>query len=201
MFRYFHIFDYMDLSKYFTAVELEELTHIYKWNGVVKSSATSYLKQFSKEFDEKAMSNYVAVRDKITVESVLQEWNTDKFFGITKGNMVHFYSEEWALGKKLNPSNEWQAGIIQFWIDLPSHYILVNAELKMYSHILDICGTCDVVLYNTKTSKYVLVDYKTNKDLWSSYGLINIFPYEYVANNYYKYSLQLSIYEIMLNDI
>lgn len=191
----------IDFGKAYEKLDFDELTHRYTWDSVVKSSATAYLKRFVKPFDAKGMAKVIARREGIDVLDIEHAWKLDNFFGISKGNMIHFFSEDWSLGRKLRPKNEWQAGIIQFWLDLPKHFVFIHAELKMYSYTLDICGTCDVLLFNTLTGKFVLVDYKTNKDLFTSFGFLDIFPYTIPDNNINKYGLQLSIYEIMLNEI
>lgn len=191
----------INLIEKYKDLEFEELTHTYKWKEKIKGSATGYLKQFCNPFDVGSAAIRVALREEVDVLEIKNRWRLDNFFGISKGNMVHFYSEDWALGKKTDPLNEWQAGIIQFWINLPKHYVLIHAELQMYSYMLDICGTCDAILFNTLTGKFVLVDYKTNKDLFTSFGTLKLFPYTIPDNNYNKYGLQLSIYEIMLNEI
>ena len=70
----------------------------------------------------------------------------------------------------------------------------------MYSEELDICGTCDVLLYNTITGKYILLDYKTNKALFTSFGFLKFSPESIPDSNFNKYALQLSLYQIMLEE-
>lgn len=191
-----------DLS--YPGLEFTELTHTYKYNGAVKSSVSNYLKQFIHPFDVIKESNRVALRDNLNPDELRRDWKMDNFFGITKGNKIHFFAEEITdikKGIKLIPKDEWQAGVIQFWIDLPKHYIIVYSELRMYSWYLDICGTCDILLYNTITGKFVLADYKTNKSLFTSFKSLKLFPYNIPDSNYNKYRVQLSLYEIMLNEI
>ena len=40
----------------------------------------------------------------------------------------------------------------------------------MYHKKYKFAGTCDTLLYNTHTGKYILTDYKTNEDLFKNFA-------------------------------
>ena len=59
--------------------------------------------------------------------------------------------------------------IMKFWGDLPPHVIPIIMEAKMYHKEQLYAGTADGILYNTLTGKYIIIDYKTNIDLFKNY--------------------------------
>ena len=56
-------------------------------------------------------------------------------------------------------------------------------------------GTADIILYNTKTNKYIIADYKTNEDLFKNFKgkkLNGVFS-KHLENGYNKYQIQFSL--------
>jgi hypothetical protein len=64
-------------------------------------------------------------------------------------------------------------------------------------------GTADIILYNTKTDKYIIGDYKTNKDLFKNYkGKKMLLPFNGLLDcPLSKYKLQASYYQILLEQM
>ena len=64
-------------------------------------------------------------------------------------------------------------------------------------------GTADGTLYNTITGKYILIDYKTNIDIFKNYkGQTMLAPFEHLLDSpFNKYQIQLSYYQILLEQI
>ena len=58
---------------------------------------------------------------------------------------------------------------MKFWRDLPTYIIPVFTELQMYHLKKMYAGTADIILFNTKTEKYIIADYKTTKDLFKKF--------------------------------
>jgi hypothetical protein len=54
-------------------------------------------------------------------------------------------------------------------------------------------------LYNTLTGKFILADYKTNRDLFKNFASKKLlYPFNFLLDNpYNKYQLQLSSYQIL----
>ena len=69
----------------------------------------------------------------------------------------------------------------------------------MYSEELGIAGTSDIILYNNKTGKFIIADYKTNEDLFKNFkGKKLLSPFNFLLENAYnKYQLQLSMYQLL----
>ena len=69
----------------------------------------------------------------------------------------------------------------------------------MFSETLRIAGTSDIILFNNKTGKFIIADYKTNEDLFKNYkGKTLLAPFEDLLDSpYNKYQLQLSMYQLL----
>ncbi len=119
----------------------------------------------------------------------------------------------------LIPTRTKEEAIIKFWDDLHPNLHFVLAETKVYSGShenavklnQDYAGTFDLLMYyhdenNPKNSGLVIMDYKTNVDLYKDFSRQNnkmLYP---PFNNMYNenlslYTLQLSCYQIPLEDI
>ena len=95
---------------------------------------------------------------------------------------------------------KFEEAIVNFWNDLPSTVIPVVMELQMYHKEYMFAGTADILLYNTVTNTFIIGDYKTNKDLFKNYkGKTLLSPFKNLLDNpYNKYQLQLSFYQLLL---
>lgn len=107
-----------------------------------------------------------------------------------------------------------------FLTELPSSYHLVLNETKVYSgknpnlalNLKEqLCGTFDMLYWydgdgNTSKAGFVVFDYKTNTSLYNDYSRKNdimmLKPFEKMFQEAYsEYSIQLSLYSLMLEDI
>ena len=83
-------------------------------------------------------------------------------------------------------------------------YLIPNVgfEVRTFSKDFGYAGTCDLLFYNAKTKRFVIADYKTNKDLFKNFrGQVMLPPFHYMLDmplNHYQ--LQLSFYHILLEE-
>ena len=127
------------------------------------------------------------------------------------------YNKEKGWLVPIHPKEE---AIVKFMNDLPKSYHLVLNEAKVFSGLNpnkdmnpteQYCGTFDMLYYydgdgDKSKSGLVIFDYKTNKDLYSSYarsqGKMMYPPFdELYTESLGNYTLQLSAYQIPLEDI
>ena len=73
----------------------------------------------------------------------------------------------------------------------------------MYSPRLNYSGTGDIMLYNTRTGKVKIADWKTNRDLFNNFkGKRMLEPFEYLLDHAMNhYMLQLNLYKMLLEDM
>ena len=176
-------------------------------------SVSSLLKYFYEEFDTETMAENWSKSRKLPIEFVKAAWAGEGDIANTHGSRVHLIGENYVKYKFLGdkritmiphylPIDKQSLGAIQFIEDLPDYLIPVAVELAMFNEELWFCGTCDGILYNTKNGKLIVYDFKTNKTLTGKYGKSPLFKInperKLTQNNFGKYTLQFSFYQILL---
>lgn len=120
----------------------------------------------------------------------------------------------------LVPIHPKEESVIKFMDDLPDSYHLVLNEARVYSGknpnpdlnlSEQICGTFDMLYYydgngNEDKAGCVILDYKTNSDIYKSFsrsrGKMLYPPFDDLYDEPLSiYTLQLSLYSLMLEDI
>ena len=188
------------LTQSFNKLEFDEKNHIYRVDGEIFPSTTKMLKAFHKPFDQDAVAGFVAGKGKFKGMSkwqVLNLWQEQRDFG----TRTHLFGERYVY-ECIKPSNDSELGIVQWWMDLPKKYVPVKLELQVYSEVYKYAGTADIILMNTETGNLVIADYKTNaSDIHKSYGKMKD-PFKGIMKDtaFNKYQLQMSHYEIPLNE-
>ena len=192
------------LKSFFNGLTFIEETHKYFVNDEpIKMSVSGKYGRYGIPFNKLEKSQSVANREGRTQESVLKEWDAAGKKAIDIGNKAHLFGELYAFNRSLKPKTKYDKAIVKFWNDLPSHIVVVATELQMYHKEFMYAGTADIILYNTKTGKYIIGDYKTNKDLHKNFANQKLLgPFCNILDTpLNKYQLQLSYYQILLEQI
>lgn len=186
------------IHKYFSELDFNEERHEYKYRGKKFSSVSKYIKGFTKPFDAEKIAGFVAKNRGVTKDDILQEWENIKNEACDKGNRVHHFGEFYH-SHNLNPSDGYEEAVVNFWADIPKHIIPVINELQMFSEELGIAGTADILLFNTKTGKFIIADYKTNKDLFKNHKKQKLLAdFDFLLDMpLSKYEIQLSFYQLL----
>lgn len=130
----------------------------------MKYSVSGLIKKFVPYTDWDGVAERVAERAKIEKE-VIQHGK--KLLISLVRRIRHIYLVKYPINRKLKGDTQLKKAVEKFWNELPSHIIPLNMELKMYHKIFKFAGTMDLLLYNTKTKKLFIADYKTNKGPYS----------------------------------
>lgn len=189
---------------FFRDITFDEEAHIYHVDGVpTTGSVTNRIKRFYLPFDAKKKSYEISLRDNIPQEEILASWKNAGDVAIIKGNKAHLFGELYAFNRNLRPQSQFDVAIMKFWEDLPDFVVPVLTEARMYHKKYLYAGTADILLYNTKTGKYIVGDYKSNKDLWKNFqGQKMLTPFTDLLDcPFNHYQLQLSYYQILLEQI
>ena len=199
-----------ELKNKFNGLSIDEQTHTYTYKGNVLPSVSSIIEGLSEEFDTLKHATRVAKKEGVTVETIIKRWEDGNKLSCDNGHSVHDFGENYVNKKYfqgsdvsvLFSSNGQEEAIIKYWNELPNYYLPIILELKMYSKIFGYAGTCDILLYNLKTRKFVIADYKTNIDLFKNFkGQTMLPPFEYLLDMPYNhYQIQLSLYELLLEE-
>lgn len=108
----------------------------------------------------------------------------------------------------IHPKEE---AVVKFYEDIPKCIVPILAETKVYDYDLGYAGTFDILFYYdaeldnkpAEKSGLVIMDWKTNKDLYKNYNGQTLLPpfQDKLDMPLSLYMLQLSLYENCLNKI
>lgn len=196
-----------DLQSLFEGLYFNEQYHTYTVDGKRYPSATSMLNGFVIPFD-RGKAQWVAKSRKITKKEVLREWDENRDAAAYMGTRVHNFAEDYALANitkadNLKPSCNKELGVIQFFMDIRDRYEIISVELRMYSKEYNFAGTADLILYDKEEDKYILADWKTNKDIHKNHANQKLLhPFDDILDTpLNKYTIQLSLYEMLLKGV
>lgn len=181
--------------------------HVYTYNGNVMRGTTGFLHNFVKPFDSDYWSKKKAEQAGITQEEMLAQWDAKRDRSCDLGHMVHDYIEHFYENNstKLTEDEEANLRIAKFhtiYENKLKNLISVGSEIKVFSKKWNLAGTIDkIYLYE---NSIILGDWKTNKEIKTDKSfcfnkLLTPFN-KYKDNELNKYSLQLSIYALLLEE-
>ena len=188
-----------NVNNYFSGLVFDEVRHTYTKQNKKLTPVSYILKKFTEEFDSYKMSALVAKKRNTTQQAVLKEWEHSKNKSCSLGTKVHLFGEKYCRDITLKPTDGYEEAIVKWYSTIPNYIEPLFLELQMYSESLGIAGTADMIFYNKNTGKFVLRDYKTNRDLFKNYKEKRMLkPFDNLLDNpFNKYQLQLSLYQIL----
>lgn len=209
----------------FKPLSFDEKRHVYFWYGVrVKKSVSAKVDEYVEKFDaNKLLSNgktliqaSAAKQSRlqgktITEHELRHTWQTLAKTGCEIGTETHDYMEYYN-GIKIPDTPQKVAGVkFLTWLfsqtfvnkegKLERRYEIIAKELRMYSARFGFAGTADLIVADKMLRTIVIFDYKTNKDLFKTWGYM-LSPFEFLEMHpYNKYQLQLSFYHIIFEEM
>lgn len=185
------------IKEYFKELQFDAQKHSYEVRGKPLTSVSKTISKYVEKVDFDKIAGFVAKKRGITKAEVLAEWEAKKIASCNRGTLVHTFGENYKGMQK--PTNGFEEAIVKFWDNIPDYIEPFLFELQMFSETLGIAGTSDIILFNNKTGKFIIADYKTNEDLFKNYkGKTLLAPFEDLLDSpYNKYQLQLSMYQLL----
>lgn len=196
------------LNKAFGDFTFYSSDHHYEYKGQrIGISVTKFIEEYANEFDSQAVAERVAERDNKSVQEVLDEWKEKNERACEKGTMCHEYIQSiWegniAFGYESNEIIEKlynQAD--NFFIDYRTKLEHLADEFVIGSEEYDIASAIDHIFLNKLTGGLVLVDYKTNSDIYKNerYAKNMKVPLSHLKDTTLNhYFIQLSIYKYIV---
>lgn len=195
--------DYFNYEKF----KFDEASHTYTLDGKTVYGVTSFLNRFVKPFDSDYWSKKKAEEGGITQAEILAQWDAKRDRSCDLGHAVHNWIEDfYEKGKtELTKDAEANERVEKFKLIYESRLKQlesIGSEIRVFSKKYGIAGTIDklyiwegsVIIGDWKTNKAI----KTDKDF--CFGKL-LYPFEkYKENELNKYSLQLSMYQILLEE-
>jgi hypothetical protein len=182
----------------------DPIAHSYKneFTGELYTSATTLIHKFKKPFDSAAVASRIAKREGSTAEEVQAKWKKENDKSKDYGTELHSVIETYLKTGVVKPE---YATFIQSYVDLNvvSRKDELLVEHQLYSHEYKIAGTADLIRVE-KNGGFSVFDLKTNKkfNLFNQYNEYLLHPLDHLtASEYSIYSLQLSLYAFMYQNI
>lgn len=192
------------IKNYFKDLKFKASTHTYEVEGKPLTSVSKTISKYVEKVDFDMIAGFVAKKRTretgiyTTKEQILAEWEAKKINSCNQGTATHNFGENFNVETSV-PKNGFERAIVNFWDNIPDHIEPFLFELKMYSTTLGLAGTADIILYNNKTGKFILADYKTNEDLFKNFKGKKLLPpfNNLLETSFNKYQLQLSMYQLL----
>tara|TARA_Y100000310_G_scaffold337551_1_gene424887 strand:- start:657 stop:1331 length:675 start_codon:yes stop_codon:yes gene_type:complete len=178
-------------------LEFNEEQHEYKLNGEILVSVTQFLDKYFRKFDEDKWSKKFALKDNVSQDTILKEWERRRKRACEYGTYIHEQIENLINEERYNSSLK--------EIEQTKHLLKlfkgdITSEFRIYSEELGIAGTIDCVV--EKDDNVYILDWKTGEKpitKESKYSIKALKPIEHLDDcNYIRYSLQLGLYKYIL---
>lgn len=190
-----------NIRNFFSDLTFEEKGHQYCVGSIpIEKSVSTLIKDYCTPFEEERISKRKAEREGLDQQGLLDTWHNKRDKAISTGKQAHLFGELYPFNRGLRPQSYFDVAIMKFWDEIPSHVIPILVELPMYHKEELYAGTPDGILLNIYTGKLIIIDYKTNEDLFKNFKsqtLLGKFS-GYLDTPYNKYQIQLSYYKILL---
>lgn len=201
------------LLQEFNSLRFNAKEHLYDVGGLNLKPVSNIIKDFVPEFDTIKISGAFARKHNLDQREVIKNWEEIRDEACEKGTDVHDFGERYVLENfdigvkyflppqrkiKLSPK---KMALVKFWDEKPGYLMPVALELRMYLIKYGMAGTADIILFDIRDNSLVIADYKTNKNLFNDFGNL-LGMCSYMPNNpFSKYTIQLSLYQIMLEEV
>lgn len=156
-----------------------------------------------------------------SVQEIIAIWEEKRDAAAAAGTEVHEFGEACCLfwqGREAEINEKYrerilpegfaaqspkEEAVVKWWNDLdPDRYIVVACEGRIVNPILCYAGTFDLLLYDMVDKTFLLKDYKTNEDLFRSFGATMEAPMTPLNNDDIgKYTMQQNMYGMQLDNI
>ena len=146
------------IKEYFKELQFDAQKHSYEVRGKPLTSVSKTISKYVEKVDFDKIAGFIAKRDGIPKSEVLAMWAAKRDNSCSQGTTVHSFGENYFKGKQ--PTNGFEEAIVKFWDNIPDYIEPFLFELQMFSETLRIAGTSDIILFNNKTGKFIIADYK-----------------------------------------
>lgn len=191
-----------DLLEMFSDLKFDEARHLYYVNGENYPSVSKKLEDHYEKFNKKLWLERCAKRDGVPTWELEKQWDNKRDVACDMGHDTHDFLEHYKSGlEHLADIPQKKAGIKFFndYINCKNpRYTIICRELRMCHRIFKFAGTTDMLLWDNIEQCIVVEDWKTNEDLFKTYGYLKA-PFDnYQSNPFNKYQLQFNYYQLMI---
>lgn len=189
----------------FSDLEFEPEQHLYFVKGQpISISVSGKIKKYYEPFDSIGISiETYRAKGFSSPQEQRDSWKAYADERIEIGNKAHLFGELYAFNRGLRPQSNYDIAIMKFWNDLPDFIVPIMVECQMYHKVSLYAGTSDILLFNLKTQKFIIADYKTNGDIFKNFkGKTMLGPFSHLLDMPFShYVIQLSYYQILIEQL
>ena len=188
-------------------IEINRDKHEYKLindKSINFISVTTYIADFFDKFDALKVATRLVTKipkyKHMTIDELLSQWTDAR----DHGTKVHNEIEDYLLDNKTPSEPKALLGIqwLNKHIDDNKHQLF--SEKIIYSKELKIAGSVDLIIKNSQTNDYTIVDWKTNKKITTNSFKNKMGTHPITCDiedcKYNLYALQLSLYRYLLEE-
>ena len=189
----------------------DEESHSYHYGWMKMDGATGWIhKNFVHEFDEDFFSKKVAKREGVSQEEILEKWRKKNLFARELGHCVHEFIEKF-IEDPSTPIPKGPEGslgmMLQFvtWYKINMQPNRINLMQEARLHGLPTfknAGTADDPFWSIRKNGVIVNDWKTNEKFTTdkdyAFNQLKAPFHNYKENKHNIYSIQISLYRLML---
>lgn len=192
----------MELSEMFADLRFDEARHLYFVNGENYPSVSKKLESHYEKFDKELWLPRCAEKEGIPIWELEKKWDDKRDAACDMGHDTHDFLEHYKPGLDYLADIPQKKAGIKFFKDYihckNPRYTIIYRELRMIHRLFKFCGTTDILLWDNAEQCIVIADWKTNEDLFKTYGYLKA-PFDHFQSNpFNKYQLQFSYYQLMI---
>lgn len=218
------------LNEKFGDIKFIEEGHKYFIEKDEYTPVSNIIKEYEQvvDWDEKA-ANYARKHGR-KKEDVQWDWKYNNLRATISGTRTHEFGESYtnviaghpeliceqnkpqyiADHNVLIPTYPKESAVKKFYDELEKNLHPVGAEFKLSTKYIEggrrICGTCDILFWDSDRNGYVIGDWKTNAELIKAYTRNNHIMMKYPFMDMYDdaldhYRLQFNLYRRMLESV
>ena len=203
-----------ELNRAFGDFKFYEDGHYYTYKDKpIEIGATGLIAQYENEFDSQKMAGLVANKNGVSILDVLNEWKLKNEQACLKGSVSHEIAQTiWsnaicredtknATTSTLDAIETISQQAKQFYFDFRDKFEHLADEFVIGSYEYNIASAIDHLFINKLTGELVMVDYKTNSDIYKSdrYAKKMKVPLHNLKDTTLNhYAIQLSIYKFLV---
>jgi len=173
-------------------------------SGLVYTSVTTLISYCFPSFNTDEVAATCAQKRGVSKQSLIDEWKTIGDRAAENGSKVHAYLESKLLKLNTNPPIDkyYKPSADKIINHIHSkNFKVIAVEKILFSPSLKLAGTVDLILYDSIINRYIVLDWKTSKqiDLTNKYHERGLNELKHLDNcSLVHYSLQLLLYGLLL---
>ena len=175
-------------------------TYLHKPSQKYLPSVSKKYKEFEIPFDP-SIARFIAPKTGLTEAELLDQWKEKGKLSAERGTRIHKFAEDYYINNSLQPNCKAEEGVVEFFKDHPN-YVIIDQEVILFNNFYNYAGTMDLLIYDIDTEGFLILDWKSNDDLFKNYKkkmLLEPFT-DYLQNPLNLYKIQLNLYDMCLEE-